>query len=119
MQVHTWVSGTGNPFLTASNTIGHSEQEALNLLKRHAAFDSSTMDTCEMTEQLLTQADSLSASKDCDPAAMILEVEALHSSMDRFVSRMAGRREVLEQAAEVFRKISEVSGAVLYREVVL
>ena len=100
----------GRPFLSTSNTIGRTAQEAAELLTKHDAFEAATADTLGLAERLGVQAEGLADSKDCDPALIRKEAESLKGAVDVFVSQMAGRKKLLNQARDYFHKMSQVSG---------
>ncbi len=108
MQVYSWFLDTGNPFLSAANAVGVSEQDAIALMKKHTGMEVSTEDSYALAERLQAKAKELAGSSECDPALIGKEAESLQSAEGVFKSRMGERREILEKAAELFRKIEEV-----------
>lgn len=107
--MHSWLVKVGRPFLSSSNTIGSTVQETSGLLTKHDAFEVSTADTLGLAKRLGAQAEDLASTKDCDPTLIKKEAESLKGAVDVFVSQMAERKRLLEQAKDYFREMSQVS----------
>ena len=108
MQVYSWFEDSGNPFITSSNTIGASQEEADSLLQAHKDFETRANHTYSLTQRLVAEAKSLSSSKDCDPVLIGTEEESLKSAEVTFTSHMTQRQAILELASEFFQKMSQV-----------
>lgn len=108
MQVYSWFEDVGNPFLSSSNTIGTSREEAHSLSQEHKDFETRADHTYSLTQCLIAEAESLSSSKDCDPALIGKEAESLKGAEVTFTSHMAQRQAILEIASEFFLKMSQV-----------
>ena len=110
------MSATGQPFLSAANSVGGSQQDALNLMKKHTAMEVSTEDSYALAERLLERAKTLASSSECDPALIGKEAESLKSAVDGFRCGMEERRRLLSEAAELFRKMDEGKCSMTYLE---
>ena len=89
--------------------MGTSEDEALNLTKKLSGVELSTEDSYALAESLQAKAKTLASSNACDPALIGKEAESLRGAVSAFRARMSERREILEKAATLFRKIDEVT----------
>ena len=108
-KVYTWLSETGNPFLSSSNTIGSCAIEAQELLKRHDKFESETGTVYALASQMFSKAKTLASKGDCDPERITEEAETLEGVVNSFASSLDERREIILHAQSHHQKMDTVS----------
>lgn len=106
-----WLSDVGNPFLTASNSIGSDASRAQALLSGHDQFEGNSHGTYSLASQLFSRAKELSSSGECNPDMIEEAAESLETAVSVFATRLDERREIILHAQEYHKRMREVSAA--------
>ena len=106
--MYTWLSDVGNPFLTASNSIGSDANGAQVLLTSHDQFEGNSHETYSLASQLFARAKELSSSGECNPDMIEEEAESLETAVSVFATRLDERREIILHAKDYHERMREV-----------
>ena len=87
---------------------GEKESDTTKLLEAHDAFEKTAHPIYAMSSQLFTKATHLANSGQCNPDLVEQESASLEGVVNLFASRLDGRREIILQAKEVYKKMEEV-----------
>ena len=104
-----WLSDVGNPFLTASNSIGSDASRAQALLTSHDQFEGNSHGTYTLASQLFSHAKELSSSGECNPDMIEEAAESLETAVSVFATRLDERREIILHAHEYHKRMREVN----------
>ncbi|CAH1789675.1 unnamed protein product [Owenia fusiformis] len=107
-QVIYWLDNHGDIFVEKNTQIGRSLQRAIALKKSHEHFESVAQNTVTNAEKLLSAAEELSTTGECDPEEIQKESQQIESRMQQFLTRIEHRRNTLDMAVAFYTHTREL-----------
>ncbi|XP_050432765.1 triple functional domain protein isoform X1 [Adelges cooleyi] len=109
-QVLDWLSNHGEVFLRKNTGIGRTLQKARVYQKSHEHFENVAQNTYTNAEKLLTAAEELSQTGECDASDICSVAAELESHVAAFAARVQARRRRLQRAVNFYTHQSELQG---------
>ncbi|XP_052674047.1 kalirin-like isoform X2 [Crassostrea angulata] len=108
-QVIDWLENHGDVFLKKNTSIGRSLQRSKALQKSHQHFETVAKNTITNADKLLSAADELAHTGECDPKEIYREAQDLQQRMGNFLTALERRKATIQMAVDFYTHVHELT----------